>query len=417
MPPLQKEQCITVDVESLVYGGEALAHYEGYDVLVPRGVPGDRVSVRIIGIHDSVLRTEIEEIVSPSPSRVQPECPGYHDGCGGCQWLQVDYREQLRWKKRVVQEVMGEYDELKNTPVGDVAGMDYPFFYRNKMVVRMRGPRDNLRVGFHTSRTKWVINVFNKTDGQCHIQNELNNRIGRGLAESLTRERLPLKSATVRTSESDEVTLDLDRKLTTAISADLQDIGTQAPFVHYVVGGHRFRVTSPSFFQANTAQTGTLVQTVMDMLPDLRIRTAVDLYCGVGLFTLFLADRAEQVYGIEESHTAIADAEHNAAANRISNIRFIRGKAEDELQTVTETEEGIDLVIVDPPRSGCDPDVLRTISSCEPERMIYISCNVKTLARDLALLRELGYQTTGIRPVDMFPHTYHIECVAMCEKL
>ena len=116
-----------------------------------------------------------------------------------------------------------------------------------------------------------------------------------GLAESLTRERLPLKSATVRTSEGDEVSLDLDRKLTTAISADLQDIGTQVPFVHYEVDGHRFRVTSPSFFQANTAQTGTLVQTVMDMLSEQRIRTAVDLYCGVGLFTVFLADRAEQV--------------------------------------------------------------------------------------------------------------------------
>ncbi len=417
MPPLQKEQCITVDVERLVYGGEALAHYEGYEVLVLRGVPGDRVSARIIGIHDNILRTEIEEIVTPSPSRVQPECLGYHDGCGGCQWLQMDYGEQLRWKKRVVQEIMGGYDELKDIPVRDVAGMDRPFFYRNKMVVRVRGPRDNLRVGFHTPRTKWVINVFNKPDGQCHIQNELNNRIGRGLAESLTRERRPLKSATVRTSDGDEVSLDLDRKLTVAISADLQNIGTQAPFVHYAVDGRRFRVTSPSFFQANTAQTGTLVQAVMDMLPEQRISTAVDVYCGVGLFTLFLADRAEQVYGIEESHTAIADAEHNAEAHGTSNIRFIRGKAEDELPTVAETEGRIDLVVVDPPRAGCDPDVLRTINSCEPERIIYISCNVKTLARDLALLRELGYQTTGIRPVDMFPHTYHIECVALCEKL
>ena len=417
MPPLQKDQCITVNVERLTYGGEAPAQYEGHDVLVLRGVPGDRVVARIVGIHDDVIRTEITEIITPSPARVHPECSAFHEGCGGCQWLQVEYQEQLRWKKLIVREIMGEYDAMKDVPVRDVAGMNHPFFYRNKMVVRMRGPRDALRVGFHTPRTKWVINVFNTPDGQCHIQNDLNNRIGRGLADSLSQERRPLKSATVRTSEEDEVSLDLDRKLRAAISADLKGIGTQASIVHYTVDGRRFRVTSPSFFQANTAQTGALVQAALDMLPEQRMHTAVDVYCGVGLFTLFLADRTERVYGIEESHTAIADAEHNATAHDISNTRFIRAKAEEALPDVAKTEGRIDTVLVDPPRSGCDPDVLRTISRCEPERLIYVSCNVTTLARDLALLRELGYRTTEIRPVDMFPHTYHVECVARCERV
>ena len=416
MTSLKKDQCITVDVERLVYGGEGLARYESHEVLVHRGVPGDRVVVRVTEVKGVTIRGEITEVMEPSPLRLHPECPAFHDGCGGCQWLHIAYDGQLAWKKRIVEEILRQYEPLEQTQIHDVIGMDVPFFYRNKMVVRVRGPAEQLRVGFHTSRTKWLINVFNKEDGKCYIQNDLNSRLGRGLAASLIRKRLPLKSATIRTSDEDEVSLDLDRKLAASISSDLQGIGQQTRYVHYTIHDLRFRVTSPSFFQANTLQTGALVHAVMGMLPERRLRTVVDIYCGVGLFSLFMAGRAEQVYGIEESHTAIADAEYNAGAHRISNIRFVRGKAEDEFPAITAEEGHIDTVLVDPPRAGCDTAVLHTISRCRPDTLIYVSCNVSTLARDLAILHEHGFSTTDVQPVDMFPHTYHIECVAKCVR-
>jgi 23S rRNA (uracil1939-C5)-methyltransferase len=416
MCPLEKGQRITLIVDRLTYGGEAVASYQDYQVLVQRGVPGDEVEIEVTSIHDDVVRAEITSVISPSPSRITPDCPAFHEGCGGCQWLQVDYSQQLVWKRRIVQEILRGHSDLADVTVHEVAGMDDPFYYRNKMVVRMRGPQDNLRVGFHTPRTKWVIGVFGKDSGECQIQNELNNRIGRGLAGSLSKERRPLKSATIRSSDNDEVNLDLDRKLAKAIGADLQGIGKQSDCVHYSVMGHRFRVTSPSFFQANTRQTSVLIQSVLDMLPQERMRVAIDVYCGVGLFTLFLAQMAERVYGIEESHRAIADAEHNANNAGLSNIEFLREKAENALPSVTATADGVDLIMVDPPRSGCDSEVLTTIAQCKPVQIIYVSCNVETLTRDLILLQDLGYRTAEIQPVDMFPHTYHIECVARCEK-
>lgn len=416
MYPLQKGQQITLVVDRLTYGGEALASYEGYQVLVQRGVPGDEVEIEITSIHDDVARAEITRVISPSPSRITPDCPAFHEGCGGCQWLQVDYSQQLFWKRRVVQDILQGQSELAHVTVHEVAGMEDPFYYRNKMVVRIRGPQDSLRVGFHTPRTKWVIGVFGEDSGECQIQNELNNRVGRGLAGSLSRERRPLKSATVRSSDNDEVNLDLDRKLAKAIGADLQGIGQQSNCVHYSVKGHRFRVTSPSFFQANTRQTSILVQSVLDMLPKVRMHMAIDVYCGVGLFTLFLAQMAEKVYGIEESHTAITDAEHNATDAGLSNIEFLREKAEDALPAVTANADRVDLIMVDPPRSGCGSQVLTTIAQCKPDQIVYVSCNVETLTRDLVLLQTLGYRTAEIQPVDMFPHTYHIECVARCEK-
>lgn len=416
MTAMQPGQLITVEIEELVYGGDGLARYESRAVFVPRGVPGDRVVVRLTEVRADYARGEIVEVVAPSPSRLHPECQGFHDGCGGCQWLHIDYADQLAWKKRIVEETLGLVGKLEGVPVRDVIGMASPFFYRNKIVVRARGTGERLRVGFHTPRTHWVVNVFNRDGGQCYIQSPLNNRLATALAASLTRHRLPLKVGTIRTSDEDEVSLDLDRKLAPAFAADLQGIGRQSPHVHYTVNGFRFRVTPPSFFQSNTAQTGVLVNAALAALPEGRLRTVMDVYCGVGLFSLFLADRADQVYGIEESHTAIDDAIYNASAQGKANVRFIRGKAEEVLPALSVDVGHVDAIFLDPPRAGCDAAVLEAVVCCQPAVLVYVSCDPTTLARDLAVLRQHGLPPIEVQPVDMFPHTYHIECVARCVR-
>lgn len=413
MSPLQKDQEIVVAVEELVYGGEGRACYDEQDVLIRRGVPGDQLRVRITGFKETTARAEIIEIMTPSSFRQTPICPVFIEGCGGCQWMHMAYEAQLIWKKHMVTRILETYETLNQVQVHPVIGMADPFFYRNKMVVRMRGPKEALRIGFQDNK-RWVLNVYNKEDGQCYIQHPLNNKLGRSLAASLTQQRRPLKSATIRVSDEDEVTLDLEKKWRTAIASDLEGIGQQQPHVHYTIHDRRLRVTAPSFFQANTRQTAALVDTVLSLLPEQPAKTAIDVYCGVGLFTLFLTDRFESVYGIEESHTALEDARHNADVLHKSNVEFRYGKAENALPEIMQTIDRAEVILIDPPRSGCTPEVLDTISQCRPDRLIYISCNASTLARDLDILHQKGMKTTDIHPVDMFPHTYHVECVARC---
>ena len=413
MSPLLKDQEIIIDVEELVYGGEGRACYNEQDVLIHRGVPGDRLRVRITGFKDTAARADIIEVITPSDIRQVPICPVFLEGCGGCQWLHMDYEAQLYWKGRMIARIIQDYETLSHVQVHQVMGMDDPFYYRNKMVVRMRGPKEALRIGFQDNK-RWVLNVYNKESGQCYIQHPLNNQLGRALAVSLTQERRPLKSATIRVSDEEEVSLDLEKKWRTDIASDLEGIGRQTPYVHYTIHDRRFRVTSPSFFQANTRQTGVLVETVLDLLPKKPAKTAIDVYCGVGLFTLFLTDRFESVYGIEESKTALEDARHNAETLHMSNVQFIYDKAENALPEIMQAVERAEVILVDPPRSGCNPDVLHAISQCRPGILVYISCNASTLVRDLDILDQNGMKTTDIRPVDMFPHTYHVECVARC---
>ncbi|MBM3262617.1 MAG: class I SAM-dependent RNA methyltransferase [candidate division Zixibacteria bacterium] len=412
MTPLRQGQEISVEIDGLVYGGAGYARFEMYDILVSRGLPGDRLVVRIFLVRQTTAYADIVRIVAPSSSRRIPVCPVFEEGCGACQWLHLDYAAQLVWKRRLAVNALQAYPELHSAAVQETEAMQDPYFYRNKMVVRVRGAQNQVRVGFQDARGR-VLDVFGKEDGQCYIQQPLNNRLGRALSASLAKERRPLKSATIRSTDENEVSLDMDRKLTAAISADLQGVGNQQTQVHYTVLNRRFRVTSPSFFQASTRQTAVLVQTAMRFLPE-RMETAIDVYCGVGLFTLMLADRARQVYGIEESHTAIADAEYNAAAYGAGHIRFVREKAEIALPEIVREAGEVDAILLDPPRSGCHPATLEAVSRCRPRALVYVSCNVMTLSRDLATLNSFGLSPVVVQPVDMFPHTYHVECVALC---
>ena len=411
--PLQKGNEITVTIEEVVYGGEGQARYQGYNVLVPRGIPGDRLLVRVFTVQETTVRADLLQVITPSVDRVLPICPTFQEGCGACQWLHMAYDAQLRWKRRLVESLVATYPVLVDVRIHETMGMQRPLFYRNKMVTRIRGTRESLRVGFQNARG-WVLGVFDKDDGQCYIQQPMNNRLGRALAAVLKRERLPLKSATIRSSDEGEVALDLERKLAPALAAHLQGIGRQSLTVHYTIRNKRFQVTSPAFFQANTRQTEVLVDAVLGLLPEGRLRVAVDVYCGVGLFTLFLADRTDAVYGIEESQVAIRDAECNGAAIGLENVSFVCEKAETALPEIQRQTGQIDVILLDPPRSGCHRTVLEAVSQCRPRRLIYISCNVTSLARDLAILQELGMPARSIQPVDMFPHSYHIECVALC---
>jgi 23S rRNA (uracil1939-C5)-methyltransferase len=406
-----KNQDIQIDIERLGYGAEGIGRFGEYEALVYGGLPGDRLTARISRVCDTTVYADIIEILQPSPFRQEPVCPVFSEGCGGCQWLHLTYEKQLEWKKRIVEQLLQTTPRLRDVPVSEVVGMNNPYHYRNKMVVRTRGPADSLRVGFQ-DRYSWVLDVFNNPEGQCYIQSPLNNRVGRALAEALARDRRPLKSATVRVSDEDEITLDLERKLASSITADLEGVGHIGSRAHYTIHGRRFQVTSPAFFQANTRQTQRLVDTVLGCLPEERLRTAVDVYCGVGLFALFLAERSGTVYGIEESHTAIEDALINGQG--IDNIRFIKEKAETALPRILREAGDVDLILVDPPRSGCAETALGAIADCHPKMLIYVSCNVKSLIRDMEILHARGLVPVEVTPVDMFPHTYHIECVVKC---
>jgi 23S rRNA (uracil1939-C5)-methyltransferase len=417
--PAAVNDVVTLKIDKLVHGGDGLGRLDDLAVFVPRTAPGDVVRARIVSRKKHFLRAELQEILSPSPWRVSPSCPFFAAGCGGCQWLHLDYDAQQRIKTSLVVESI--HHALKNdqAEIFELLPMTDPVRHRNKATAKCAlGKAGELTLGFFAGRTHRVVDVFSGSGGGCLAQNRANNVFLAACAAAL-RDYLPwlrrrkVTSIAIRSADG-VVSTDLPKYI---LESGKELLTLAADRVSIRCGGRDFRVSGPSFFQTNTRQAETLLQVVENFLrPDLPGKVLVDLFSGVGLFSLSFAGLFDRVYGIESSTSAVADARFNAGAQGIDNVSWLAGRAEDEFSPLAASVAGLDAVIIDPPREGCDRRLLAQLAASRARKIIYVSCDLATFCRDLRHLAAAGYELDAVQPVDMFPHTAHIETVACLRR-
>jgi 23S rRNA (uracil1939-C5)-methyltransferase len=370
-----------------------MAEYQGTDVFVAGGIPGERVVAEVLRVWRKYIAARVVEVLHPSQHRVQAPCP-YYGTCSGCQWQHLDYDAQLKAKHDTVVDALKRVGGLDDLPVSAVTPSPRQLGYRNhaRMTIGSGGT-----LGFVHRETRQFVRV-----DHCLLMHPGVNHL-LGLLQDKCGETTQLS---IRAGEETQ-----DHLIQPSLKSP--DIPVATGQKHYVesVNGRRFRVASPSFFQVNIQQTSNLIQVVRNALELSGTEVLLDAYTGVGTFAILLAPYVRRVVAVEESSAAVADARENAAG--LENVNFVLGKTEHVLGALAEKP---DVVLLDPPRAGCQQEALRSLLRLAPPRIVYVSCDPETLARDLKLLCLGPYLVSSIQPLDMFPQTHHVECVAVLER-
>ena len=455
-----------VSIEAVAAEGKALAHVDGMVVFVDFAVPGDVVDIRVLKKKKNYMEGRIERLVSPSPDRLEPFCA--HFGvCGGCRWQPLPYPMQLEAKRQQVEDQLVRIGHLNVPEIRPTLPSEKTRYYRNKLEYSASAKRwvlsgedpdgipaeDRMGLGFHVG--KFFDKVLDIK--QCHLQREPSNAIRLFIKDfcvcndypfyDIRENRGYFRGVFVRTNEAGEVMLivcfgyeDKERReaLLDALLARFPEIVS----LYYVVNekvndsisdqecilyrgesaiyetmeGLRFRIGPKSFYQTNSPQAYRLYSVARDFAALSGVETVYDLYTGTGTIAQFVSGKAAKVVGIEYVPEAIEDAKANAEANGIRNCVFYAGDMKDVLNSRFIAENGHpDVIILDPPRAGIHPDVAKVILEAAPERMVYVSCNPASQARDLAVFAA-DYDITAVQPVDMFPHTMHVENVVALRR-
>ncbi|MFL5664801.1 MAG: 23S rRNA (uracil(1939)-C(5))-methyltransferase RlmD [Ktedonobacteraceae bacterium] len=444
---------IDVELTDLAYGGDAVGRYEGRVLFVPGGIPGERVRVDIVEERRGHARAALLEILRPAPERVEPSYPLLTD-CG-CQWQHIAYPAQLTWKAHIVRQLLvrigKQPDAIVHPTIGMPSGIS-PWQYRNIALFSV-GPEGE--VGFKLTESHEVQDLE-----ECallhpaldmvyqRVRGKLIKYFGDSLSEMIQGFTIRGAIGAVNNTSAGAVKavptlLSLHARPGSMIEAPQQlahELITIAPgivgvivervggrygrvvagqeFLTDTVLGRRFRVSADSFFQVNIVQTAALIEKAIQMLDPQRGEIALDGYSGVGLFSAFLSARSSRVIAIESQPSAVMDARANATLNNQNNITTLEGTLERILSQLHYRRERIDVALVDPPRAGCHPKALQALQVLAPRNICYVSCDPSTLARDIATLCSGGrYRLVAAQPLDMFPQTYHIECVALLTRV
>ena len=388
----------TVELTRPGYQGEAVGRRDdGKVVLVSYGIPGEEVVVEVREEHPSYIVAEVVEVLRASPERVEPRCQHF-GACGGCQLQHISYAEQGRIKQGVVADQLRRIGRIIAPPVSGILAAENPWEYRNNARFTVRGEG---AIGF----THWHTHRFEPID-QCHIMDSRINDVKKSLEGALTNGERQLAVRIGKQTGDALVHPALDG------AGEERGVATGQASYEERIFDVPFRVSAASFFQVNTDQAERMIALVRDRLRLGPGDTLVDAYAGVGTFAALLAPFCGRVIAIEESTAAIRDAAVNLAP--FKNVEIIEAKTENAL---LELDERVNAVILDPPRVGCYPSVLESLQRLQPERIVYVSCDPATLARDLHRLILAGYELTDTTPVDMFPHTYHIESVSTLRRM
>ncbi|HMA26641.1 MAG: 23S rRNA (uracil(1939)-C(5))-methyltransferase RlmD [Solirubrobacterales bacterium] len=431
-------ELLTLDVESLAYGGRGVARRDGYVVFVAGALPGDRVRAEVTKAKRGYAEASTREVLQESPDRVPPRCDHGGEPCPGAPWQGLAYEEQLRHKQAQVEDSLVRLGGLEGFQLEPIEPAVECWRYRNKLEYSF-GERDGeLVLGFH-ARGRWDL-IVDAED--CQLASERNNARRNELRDWARSAGLPaydrrsqqgiLRNLVIREGRR---TGQLQSRLVTSPAeiprppVDLHTIvegpgdGSDGPtgaigseFLGEQLGGLRFRISHRAFFQTNTEMAERLYAIAAEMAALTGAERVFDLFCGIGTLGLSLAGRAAEVWGIEIVEEAIADAEENARLNGIENARFRTGDARKEIRPLLAEGGRPDVVVVDPPRAGLSKKVVRRLIECEAPRIVYVSCNPTTLAPNAAQLAEAGYRLRRVKPVDMFPQTPHIECVALLAR-
>jgi 23S rRNA (uracil1939-C5)-methyltransferase len=449
---------LALAIDDLAFGGEGVGRVDGYVVFVPGGIPGDRLTVRVTESRARYGRAVIEEVEVPSQDRVTPPCP-YFGRCGGCRLQHVAYSAQLAFKEKQVRDCLDRLGGLgpsievrPSVPAPDVLG------YRNKMEFTVAGVTGAPAIGLHQAdRYDVVLDI-----DRCLLQSDTMNTLLTEVRREVTARGLSVWQARGREEDGEGllrfVTVREGRNTREAminVVASAPDVAALAPVAetiaarvpatasvllnvndrkasvavgseeHVLFGrdhireslhGVTFQVSANSFFQTNTLQAERLFALVAEACDLTGSETLIDLYSGTGAISLLLARRCRHVYGIELAPAAVADAGRNARLNGIDNCTFLAGEVRHVLPALVQEGVRAEVVVADPPRAGFHPKALAASAALAPGRMVYVSCNPSTLARDLGDLARQGYRVDWVQPVDMFPQTPHIEAVARLSR-
>ena len=450
---LSKDKMYVVDIVDIGQGGVGIGKFEGFTVFVDGGLVKDKIKVKITKSKKNYAVGDIVEIIEPSPYRVERKCSKELKDCGGCQIQELDYQEQLNIKTNEVKQVISRIGKLEDVVVHPALGMEEPFRYRNKAQFPIQKVDGSPVIGFYKKKSHDII----PTD-QCIIQHDVNDKIIKIIKTYIRAYKVSVYDEKTHTGvlrhlvtkvgfTSKEVmvvlvangrklpylnelasvlkenipgfktlVVNVNREKTNVILGNENRVIYGDGKINDNIGDLVFEISPLSFFQVNPVQTEVLYNKALEYAALGENDTVFDIYCGIGTISLFLAQRAKKVYGIEIVEEAIKDAKRNAEINNLDNVEFYVGKAEDVVPKMYKQGKRANVVVVDPPRKGCDEKVLDTIVSMQPDRVVYVSCNPSTLARDLAYLNEKGYKALEVQPVDMFPHSVHIENVALIVK-
>jgi 23S rRNA (uracil1939-C5)-methyltransferase len=450
--PVSKNDEVVIDIIGMNHDGEGVGRAEGYTLFVPGALPGEKTRVKVLKTKKQFGYAKLMDIVQASPDRIKAPCNIY-DQCGGCQLQHMEYNAQLEWKRQLVVDNLTRIGKLKVTgeqgiTVLPTLGMDDPWRYRNKAQVPIGATEAGLIGGFYARGSHRIIEMET-----CLIQHDSNDEIithvktigrklgitaydeetGQGLLRHVvvkvaftTGEMMVVLVTNGAKIPNVDTWIAEIRKTMPAVTSICHNINTQETNVIFgdqtkvlwgneviydYIGDVKFAISARSFYQVNPVQTEVLYGKTLDYAGLTGAETVIDAYCGIGTISLFLAQHAKQVYGVEIVPEAIEDARANAELNGMNNVTFEVGASEDVIPRWKEQGITPDVIVVDPPRKGCDPRLLETILAMQPERVVYVSCNPSTLARDLRVLEDGGYRTVEVQPVDMFPHTTHIETV------
>lgn len=448
LKPVTKNDRLLVHVEDLTHDGAGVAKIDGYPLFIHGALPGEDVHVHVLKTLKSYGFAKLLQIENASPFRVEAPCPVF-DTCGGCQIQHLSYEGQMTFKRKLVRDAITRIGKLPDVPVHAVKGMENPWRYRNKSQIPFGMEEGRVVAGFYEPRSHKIAD----TD-ICIIQTPEADSIMTGIKHKLAEmgiepyeeetHRGQLRHVVVRKARATgeimvvlvtkkkkfpqaERAIELIRKLVPETVSIVQNINTEKTNVIFGdetitlwgnnviedrIGDVRFEISARSFYQINPEQTEVLYGQALEYANLTGNETVIDAYCGIGTISLFLAQKAKFVMGVEIVPPAIEDAKRNAELNGLGNTLFEAGPAEQVIPRWYKEGKRADVLVVDPPRKGCDEQLLHTILKQRPERVVYVSCNPATLARDLRILEDGGYRTQEVQPVDMFPQSTHCEAVA-----
>ena len=472
-----KNDCVELTIEDIGVSGEGIGKVDGYTLFVKDTVIGDVVRVKIMKAKKNYGYARLMDIIKPSEDRVEPACPIARQ-CGGCQIQAMNYNAQLKYKQKLVKDNLLRISGLTegaDYEMCEILGMDTPFRYRNKAQYPVGEDKDgNIVMGFYAGHTHSIIAC---PDDDCMLGHRDNAFILNAVKEWMKEYRVraynenihkgTVRHVLIRTGyHTDEVMVCLVTKkmlrkeaadglvkaiqklklnvASLVVNINKEDtnviLGKECitlygrPYIEDYIGDIKFQISPLSFYQVNPKQTEVLYNKALEFAGLKGNESVWDMYCGIGTISLFLAKKAGKVYGVEIVPQAIEDAKNNAKINNIDNAEFFVGKAEEVVPAFYKKQTGVqsdndstdskeydmtrpDVVVVDPPRKGCDKKLLDTIVSMSPDRIVYVSCDSATLARDLKLLVEYGYKVEKVQPVDQFGNTVHVETVCLLSKL
>jgi len=454
---IRKSDIVELCIDRVAYGGKGIARMDGLVVFVKGTVPGDRVMARIVRKKKDYAEAKLEELLDPSTDRINAPCP-YSGYCGGCSFQHLRYEKQLDYKKGHIIDSIARIGAVDNVLVHDVIPSDRIYGYRNKMEFSFsdrcwlpaeeyaKGEREGgFGLGLHMPGTFFKVMDIDACLLQHDAGNLILNEVKRYVKESgvpvygLKGHRGFWRFLTLRystafdewlvnlvTSEEDRgvvmplseilsksfnriktVVNNINTKKAAIASGEREIILTGEGYIRDRIGPHTFQVSANSFFQTNSSGAGRLYEKVVEYAELEGHEVVLDLYCGTGTIPIFLSKKAKEVIGMEIVGAALQDAERNCISNDVLNCRFILG---DIRETLPHIRFKPDVLIIDPPRAGIHEDILKNIMSMAAKKVVYVSCNPATMARDIGRMSD-RYLVKEIQPVDMFPHTYHIEAV------